>query len=197
MKTATDLLATLTPAALGSLRHAVACGAYDVGPDGVAYTLAGDDWVTAEVAEQIVAAADAAPANTFTLVDDGVEHEIRAVDLDDAREQAEEWASEGDYDLSDGPVWVDVRILDADGDVVDAVTVQIDQPEPDCTHTDGHDWQGHKGPNGHGGGVIYTDRCPHCGMLRTTNTWATRPDNGTQGHRVVTYEASEIGDDED
>lgn len=134
---------------------------------------------------------------TYTLSDGHSTLEIQAADFDDAAEQAEEWVRDGDWDASDGPTWVDVRILNEDGDYEGEVEVQIDQPEPDCTHEDGHDWQDHIGARGYGGGVIYTDRCEHCGLLRTTNTWATRPDNGTEGHEVVTYCADDSLDDGD
>lgn len=128
----------------------------------------------------------------------GTEERIDACDLDEARERAEEWARGGDYDV-EGTIWVDVAILDpASRERIDSVTVQIDQPEPECARGNEHDWQSpheivgglreNPGVIGHGGGVIITEVCMHCGCARITDTWAQRPDTGEQGLRSVSYE---------
>lgn len=68
--------------------------------------------------------------------------------------------------------------------------VQVDPVEPACddgeTH-ETHDYVDHGGPWGHGGGIICRERCRRCGLVRRTDTWATRPDNGEQGFTAVSY----------
>jgi hypothetical protein len=75
------------------------------------------------------------------------------------------------------------------------VTTTIDPDEPDCTG-DGHDWQSpemlgglseNPGVVGHGGGVIVTEVCAHCGRYRTTDTWAQNRSTGEQGLTSVEY----------
>ena len=68
--------------------------------------------------------------------------------------------------------------------------VQVDQPEPACLKSRRpHSW-GPARVSGHGAGVIETDCCGACGVRRTTDTWAQRPDTGEQGFTVVSYEAA-------
>ena len=122
---------------------------------------------------------------------------------------ADEYAAA--YDRPDpemGTAWVDVRVADADSvDMVRSCTeapqpewtwyeITLDPEEPQCTEE--HDWQTphhivgglaeNPGCFGHGAGITQTCVCVHCGCRRTTDTWATRPDNGTQGHTSVRYE---------
>lgn len=136
-------------------------------------------------------------AKTYTLSDgDGVET-ITALDDADAREQAEAWARSGDWDTSNGTVWIDVRIEDEDGDS-ERITVAIDPEEPACSGRGvDHDWQSphevvgglqeNPGVRGHGGGVIVREVCATCGAYKVTDTWAQRSDTGEQGLRSVSY----------
>lgn len=136
---------------------------------------------------------------TYTLRDgdSGITQTIEADSLDDMREQAEEWAAEGDWDLSNGTVWVDVYVEDDDGDRIETVTAAIDPPEPRCPAGE-HDWQSphdvvggieeNPGVWGHGGGVVIHECCMHCGARKVTDTWAQRRDTGEQGLRSVSYD---------
>jgi hypothetical protein len=91
---------------------------------------------------------------------------------------------------------VDLLVRGPDGEE-ECATVQLDPEEPDCTDADGHDWQSphevvgglkeNPGVRGHGGGVIVTEVCAHCGMYRITDTWGQRPDTGEQGLTVLEY----------
>lgn len=164
-----------------------------------------------DAAEARAAAAEAAleaydGPRPWILRDDGVEETIDACDLDEARERAEEWAREGGWDLTGGTIWVDVAIIDpATRERVERVTVQIDQPEPRCERGHEHDWQSpheivgglkeNPGVWGHGGGVIITEVCMHCGCARITDTWAQRPDTGEQGLTSVSYEPGRYADE--
>lgn len=70
-------------------------------------------------------------------------------------------------------------------------------PVPDCVSGSGHDWQrphqvvggleANPGVRGHGGGVVITEVCAHCGIFKVTDTWASDPATGEQGVWKVTY----------
>lgn len=86
----------------------------------------------------------------------------------------------------------------------DSHTITREPDEPGCS-ADAHDWRtphavvgGAKenpGCRGHGGGVIQTEVCAHCGAYMVTDTWAQDPQTGEQGLRSIEYrpadEASE------
>ncbi len=67
---------------------------------------------------------------------------------------------------------------------------------PDCIDDHQHQWAPEQsgcaenpGVFGHGGGVVITEICEHCGTKKITDTWA---DDGSGGHRVeVRYSAAE------
>lgn len=98
----------------------------------------------------------------------------------------------GEYD-HEATTWVEVgvREVDADDEPVQGGaeewdTVAIEPSEPPCPAGE-HDWEDCSGPYGHGGGVVYTDRCAHCGLLRRTDTWAQDRSTGRQGLTSVEY----------
>jgi hypothetical protein len=136
----------------------------------------------------------------------GVEESLCAVprSLKEALILARDHVEAGDWDLSCGTVWVDYSI---DGEIEEGVrmeTAVLQQPEPECTE-DEHDWQSphaivgglkeNPGVWGHGAGLVINEVCVHCGCGKSTDTYATRPDNGTQGHTVVSYERGKYSDD--
>jgi hypothetical protein len=141
---------------------------------------------------------------TYALRDaeSGVTEKITAASLNEARQQAEEWARQGDYNLDDGDetIWVRVYILNEDGENVESVKVAIDPPAPKCVdgQRDSHDWQSpheivggiaeNPGVWGHGGGVTVTECCVRCGCGRETDTWAQDMTDGEQGLRSVRFE---------
>lgn len=134
---------------------------------------------------------------TYTLRDDGGStEEIEATDLDDAREQAIEWAEGGEWNLDEGPAHIDVRI-EQDGETVDCVTVHLEQTAPKCVDKHDHDWGSpisvvggideNPGVWGHGGGVTITTCCLRCGAKRVVDTAAT--DGSGRTCEEVTYDA--------
>jgi hypothetical protein len=70
--------------------------------------------------------------------------------------------------------------------------IQIEPEVPACADDGDHDFDS---PNdfvrGHGGGVIISTVCAHCGITRTIDTWATDSYDGTQGHRYTSYKPAE------
>lgn len=107
----------------------------------------------------------------------------------------------GDGGCSDHPNAMIESILGTEEQRDDArrikETVAIDPDEPKCKRGHEHEWCAplevvggipeNPGVWGHGGGVLIHEVCRHCGWYRTTDTWATRPDNGAQGLRSVEY----------
>lgn len=140
-------------------------------------------------------------------VESGVTHVFMAATCEEARVKAQRWAEGGDYDLTKGHVYVDLRLaMETDdgyesgrgSDDEEQLTAIIASKEPSCSHDDGHDWQSpfeivggikeNPGVWGKGGGVIISECCMRCGCKRTTDTWAQRSDTGEQGLNEVSYE---------
>jgi hypothetical protein len=121
--------------------------------------------------------------------------------LEGAIEEAHDWARKG-YECDKGTTtWVDTGIRrDCDEDECENITTQIDPDEPACDEEQ-HDWQSphdivggsesNPGVRGHAGGVIVSEVCMLCGCGKTTNTFATRPDNGTRGYTTVEYQVDQ------
>lgn len=100
---------------------------------------------------------------------------------------------DGDYERS-STLWVDVEVWEEDDASCIPMTVVL-QPDPGkCTHRAGHVWfdDGPENvrPGSSGMGIRIFERCSHCDLLRITDTGAQRPDNGTRGHTVISYERS-------
>ena len=135
---------------------------------------------------------------TYQVTDGyGAEIEIQAQSSLDA---CQEYVESGDY-AGGKTVWVSVRAtrLTRGGkltDNTDCHTITVPANEPGCSESE-HDWQSpievvggikeNPGVWGHGGGVIITKVCQHCGCYRITDTWAQNPENGEQGLRSVEY----------
>ncbi len=117
-----------------------------------------------------------------------------------AESQMERWSDgEGDPKTE----WHDATLTGEDGTDT-SLTVRVDPAEPDCS-AGKHDWQSphdivggcesNPGVHGHGGGVVITEVCVHCGCSRTTDTWAQRPDTGEQGLTSVAYGAGRYAEE--
>lgn len=139
--------------------------------------------------------------------DDG-NAEIEIPDAESAEDAAQEYVDGGDWGDRSETSWIRVYVwqtalaLDDDGEPIDLTidrdshTVTLEAEEPDCTEDD-HDWQSpievvggieeNPGVWGHGGGVIITEVCAHCGVYRVTDTWAQDPSTGEQGLESVEY----------
>ena len=90
-----------------------------------------------------------------------------------------------------GPVTMTVTLEDPEEGVIDSVTLeQTLGTHPDCDGPAGHDWS-HDSTWGHGGGVIVTETCRHCGLQKVTDSW-DQDWTGT-GEPVDTITYSEAG----
>lgn len=136
----------------------------------------------------------------YRIVDSasGAGHDLVAMTDEEAEGQAREWLEEG-YEPQSETFWADGRLyqIHPDGreEHIDTITIRVDPEEPECSE-DEHNYR-QTGVHGHGGGVIVTEACEHCGVTRRTNTWAQRPDTGEQGLRSVSYSSSGPDDDGD
>jgi len=105
----------------------------------------------------------------------------------------------GDWhpDSSIGTVWIDVEVTGSDGTCY-RQNVTIDPPTPRCKTGHEHEWRApfalvgglrdNPGVFGNGGGVTIHEICRLCGRHRHTDTWATNPCDGSQGHTSVSYD---------
>jgi hypothetical protein len=140
------------------------------------------------------------------FVDDG-EAAYRIPYENDSKAAAQEYVDRGYYGEINKTTWVNVRTWRELRYVVDGKTqkfeydekthtIAIHPDEPYCTESD-HDWHSpHKvvggiksnpGVQGHGGGVLITEVCVHCGCYRVMDTWAQNPETGEQGLESVEY----------
>ena len=124
-----------------------------------------------------------------------------AVDDDAAIAYAEEWLRTGDYWDQGKTIFLQAEVvqLKDDGDFKDTlgyVRVVLQPEEPKCSGGS-HVWcspyellggmEETPGVFGHGGGVRIKEVCKHCGLYQRTDTWATNPCDGTQGHTSIEY----------
>jgi len=140
-------------------------------------------------------------------VQDGQTGENFEAESDEAAlEYGEDWLEGGSWDRSQ-TIWLDAEVvrLKDDGEYADTlgwVRVTLHPEEPDCTAGSDHAWRSpqsvvggckeNPGVWGSGGGVRSLEVCQHCGAFRITDTWATNPCDGTQGHTSVEYLPADI-----
>lgn len=103
-----------------------------------------------------------------------------------AREAAQSYVDDCDYDQRDSTYWVAVQVESADGNAA-TIKVAIAPEEPACVAGHVHRWRD-SGVRGHGGGVVQTEECRWCGVQRLTDTWAQDTTDGEQGLTGVSYE---------
>jgi len=129
-----------------------------------------------------------ASLTTYTCTDGNADVEIDAASPEDA---AQEYVDDGDWgDGTPTTRWVLVYVSDPD-DQVTRHRIEIEAQAPDCTRKAGHYWLDGD-VRGHGGGVIVSETCPHCGCGRTIDTWAQDRATGEQGLERVTYEPGAV-----
>jgi hypothetical protein len=176
------------------------CEGADPVTPGIMRDFPGKD-VTLEVGDEMTAT----KTHEYEIWEDsGAEETIEAESMEDALEQAEKWASEGEVDTSEGTVYGTVYVRDTLTDEQEDATVTFEPAEPECTHDEGHDWQTpheilggieeNPGCWGHGGGVKYTEVCMRCGCGKHVDTWAQNSSTGEQGLTSTSYTEGEYAD---
>lgn len=123
---------------------------------------------------------------------------VDADDVDAALDGVElDYSDYAGNDHEPKTIFVEIAAVNADdSDDSDRRTFKLEPDEPRCSAAQ-HDWQSpleivggiqeNPGVYGHGGGVTIDECCMHCGCRKFTDTWATDPSNGTQGHETVCY----------
>ena len=124
-----------------------------------------------------------------------------AVDDDAAIACAEEWLRTGDYWDQGKTIFLRAEVLKLNEDdcyfeTLGPVYMEL-QPKPPACKAEEHEWlspyslvgglKENPGVWGSGGGVLSKEVCRHCGMYQLTDTWATNPCDGTQGHTSIEY----------
>jgi hypothetical protein len=141
------------------------------------------------------------------VADDG-NAEVKYPDAESGAEAAQEYVDDGSWGDSAETSWVNVTtwrpvLLLLDGETEwaradeESHTITLEAEEPDCADGEEHDWRSphsvlggledDPGVQGHGGGVIITEVCAHCGIYRVTDTWAQDMSTGEQGLTSVEY----------
>ncbi len=124
---------------------------------------------------------------------------IEGIAPSDIEERLSDDARDGDWTIEEGTIWVSdwaapidpVSAMPLEAERV-RVTVQLDPEEPVCEDGHDHNWIV-KRTTGHGGGVIVTEICEHCGIHMVTDTWAQDRHTGEQGLTSVRYDDSDEG----
>lgn len=135
---------------------------------------------------------------TYTYREDGCSDTYLAADtMEEAIEEAHELTRDSFSDETvEETSWVDGWVIGSDGSE-ERITTTIDPEEPTCPNGE-HDWcqpewlggcAENPGVWGHGGSVMGTDVCRHCGLAKHWDSWAQRPDTGEQGLHSVRYES--------
>lgn len=66
------------------------------------------------------------------------------------------------------------------------IVVRSHPDAPPCTNEGGHQYD-NLVTKANGGGVIEVDKCAHCGVVRTENTWAHHPITGMRGFYTIKF----------
>ena len=133
---------------------------------------------------------DATPPTYVYHEYDWTEH-FDASSHTEAMAWARDHARDGEYGEVTETIWVDVwvsTIAEDDDPLWESgpISVAIEPDEPTCEDGDEHEW-GELSVTGSGGGVLISDVCLHCGLLRTTDTWAHNRVTGEEGLTRVAY----------
>ena len=97
----------------------------------------------------------------------------------------------GDY-RSESTVWITWYAHNVDDrNNSNSRDFTIDPEVPECEPGQDHEWQDHDQAVGSGGGIKFSERCRHCATVKRTDTWATNPTDGTQGHTSIAFENPE------
>lgn len=113
---------------------------------------------------------------TYVVRCDGIEEEIEA---ENPQEAIEEYMGDC-WPPEDETYYVNLTVNG------EWHRITIHPEEPSCNKKK-HDWE-QESVWGHGGGVIITDKCRHCGLKKVLDTWAMDRENGEQGLESIRYE---------
>lgn len=143
----------------------------------------------------------------WRVSDDSARDTLYEVAPDDASDAVEAWLTGGDWDTSEGPLYLVAYAVSLDvvtGEAVEHTRVcgeaTIEQPEPDCLDGVGHDWcaphsvvgglRENPGVYGAGAGITSRRVCARCGAYSVYES--ARQDSGTgRYHEATRYEEAD------
>ena len=147
---------------------------------------------------------------TYIFTDTAGGQKTIQADFDrDAIERAKEWVAEGDFGDVNETLWASARVREAcplcwgvgkhaddckrsnEGLLDRVVRAAVEPLAPPCSGKEGHEWSSDfivPSVRAHGGGIILTECCMHCGCARITDTWAQDLSTGKEGLRSTRYE---------
>ena len=114
-----------------------------------------------------------------------------------ASDDLQKWTESGDWDVSEGSVWVSdwARPIDpVTGDDLRDYEVTschaFQQPEPECSSSAGHEWKILREKRVKLG-VVRIRTCAHCGVCATCAPWPPDQAGGEEGLFKTTYRAKQ------
>jgi len=134
------------------------------------------------------------------FADDGnCEIEIEA---ESPEEAAQEYVDGGSWEKESSTQWIHVYVWGGGipEDDREKHVITLHPAPPECTENE-HEWESpyevvggikeNPGVWGHGGGVVITEVCRHCGCYRVTDTWAQDMSDGQQGLESIEYKPAD------
>jgi hypothetical protein len=136
----------------------------------------------------------------YRVQDEGSSDDFDAADDDAAVAYGKQWLCDGSWDR-DQTLWLRAYVfrLQEDGEgyeMIGTARATLHPIMPKCVGEE-HVWcspyhilggmKENPGVWGNGGGARIKEVCSECGVYRVTDTWATNPCDGTQGHTSVEY----------
>lgn len=118
---------------------------------------------------------------------------VDTIEADSAEEALAAFAATYDRDMypdDSGTIYVDIRVENIYTGEEDAQTLTLEDPEPECSDEDGHDWR-EWSTRGDGPGVRIRECCARCGEYRITRTQAQRRDTGEYVGEETSYKEAD------
>ena len=124
-------------------------------------------------------------ASNWILRHDGLAYDTFTGSMEDALQIARDDVDKDD--VIDETIFVIVEVMCDESHEKDSDIVACHPKVPECSAGE-HDWM-QQSVMGHGGGVICTDQCRHCKLVRRTDTWWQDMQTGEQGLLSISYPA--------
>jgi hypothetical protein len=138
--------------------------------------------------------------------DDQAQDTLREVAPDDVEAEIEAWLTDGDWDTSEGPLYLTAYAYPIDPTTGEACAegrvegeVTIEQDAPACADGEDHEWRtphsvlgglaDNPGVWGAGAGIVSREVCAHCGAYRVSES--ARQDGSGGYHEATSYEEAD------
>lgn len=163
-------------------------------------------WRANDVDAALDALRDSGEPRPWELSEEGCHYDtVLAASLAEALDLARDAVDASNYDDASGTLWIGVSVTCPLTGETDSATAECEPDAPPCEDGREHDFQApyaivgglkeNPGVWGHGGGIVMTRVCMHCGCARVTDTWAQDPSTGEQGLTSVAYDRGRYADE--